>query len=141
MDSYMQDLQNIRDRIDNQMRQMQTPITQNFQFTPIYNTFRIVSNKDEVVREVVIGDTYFLGKDLKEFWIKNTRGDIRSFNLEEIIPKTEKDLLIEKLQKEIEELKGSVSHDTTDTNANTNEPATKEQSENVSVVSTSQTSE
>lgn len=137
MDTYMQDLQNIRDRIDNQMRQMQAPITQNFQFTPIYNTFRIVASKDEVVREVVIGDTYFLGKDLKDFWIKNTRGDIRSFSLEEIIPKTEKDLLIEKLQKEIEELKGSASHDTTSSNAEPNEPTTEEQSKDVSVVSAS----
>lgn len=38
---YMNDLQNMRDRIDNQMRQLSqyqpTPITQNFQITPSTN--------------------------------------------------------------------------------------------------------
>lgn len=42
---------------------------------------------------------------MTNLWIKNSKGDIRTFELQEIIPKDEKDILIENLQKQIEELK------------------------------------
>ena len=130
---YEQSLKSIIDQANGQLNQLHTsPITQNFQLSPI-NNFRIINSLEDVTKEIVLNDTYFLGKDLKDFWIKNSRGDIRTFKLEEIIPKDEKDLEIERLKKQIEEM-----------NANANstiKPTTKEQSEDVSNVSTSETSQ
>ena len=130
---YEQSLKSIIDQANGQLNQLHTsPITQNFQLSPM-NNFRIVNTKEDVEKEMVLNDTYFLGKELKDFWIKNSRGDIRSFELNEIIPKDEKDILIEKLQKQIEEMKRN--DDTT------NEHIAEEQSEDVSDVPTSKASE
>lgn len=130
---YEQSLKSIIDQANGQLNQLHTsPITQNFQLSPI-NNFRIVNNLEDVTKEMVLNDTYFLGKDLGDFWIKNSRGDIRTFELKEIIPKDEKDILIENLQKQIEEMKANVR--------TTNEPIAEEQSKDVSMVSTSQTNE
>ena len=132
---YEQSLKSIIDQANGQLNQLHTsPITQNFQLSPI-NNFRIVSSKEDVDKEMVLNDTYFLGKDLKDFWIKNSRGDVRSFELKEIIPKDEKDILIENLQKQIEELRGGKDVSTT------NEPIKTEQSKDVPMVSTSETNE
>ena len=129
---YEQSLKSIIDQANGQLNQLHTsPITQNFQLSPISN-FKIVSAKEDVEKEMVLNDTYFLGKDLTDFWIKNSRGDIRSFELNEIIPKDEKDLLIEKLQKQIEEMKGSAKDDAT-----TNEHITEEQPKDVPSISAS----
>jgi ribonuclease HII len=130
---YEQSLKSIIDQANGQLNQLHTsPITQNFQLSPISN-FKIVNAREDVEKEMVLNDTYFLGKDLKDFWIKNSRGDVRSFELSEIIPKDEKDILIEKLQKQIEEMRSSAT--------TTDEHITKEQSENVSNVPTSETNE
>ena len=131
--NYMTELQNMRDRIDNQIQQvaqqqqsmqpipMQQPsINQTFQLSP--NTqnsnMKLVNDIEDVKKEIVITDTYFLTKNMSNLWIKNTKGEIRTFTVEEIIPKDEKDLLIEDLQRQINELKGG------NKNANTqhNEP-------------------
>lgn len=120
--NYMTELQNMRDRIDNQINQMNqqqqnmaipqpTNLTQNFQLAnnPITN-FKLVNDIDDVNKEIVIADTYFLTNDFNNLYIKNSKGDIRTFNLKEIIPKDDKDILIENLQKQIEELKGGKSN-------------------------------
>lgn len=116
--NYLNELQNMRDRIDNQIQQVQqqpmpqipqpTNLTQNFQLAPnnSNSNFKIVNTVDEVQKEIVLTDTYFLSKDNTQMWIKNSKGDIRIFTVNEIIPKDEKDILIENLQKQIEELKG-----------------------------------
>ena len=130
---YEQSLKSIIDQANGQLNQLHTsPITQNFQLSPI-NNFRIVNALEDVEKEMVLNDTYFLGKELNDFWIKNSRGDIRTFELKEIIPKTEKDILIEKLQKEIEEMKANAT--------TTNGPTPEKQSKDVSSVSASQTDE
>lgn len=130
---YEQSLKSIIDQANGQLNQLHTsPITQNFQLSPISN-FKIIGSREDVDKEMVLNDTYFLGKDLKDFWIKNSRGDVRSFELNEIIPKDEKDILIEKLQKQIEEMKLN--------DRSTNEHITEEQPENVPSVPTSKTNE
>lgn len=130
---YEQSLKSIIDQANGQLNQLHTsPITQNFQLSPISN-FKIIASREDVDKEMVLNDTYFLGKDLKDFWIKNSRGDVRSFELSEIIPKDEKDLLIEKLQKQIEEMRRDDS--------TTNEHIAEEQSKDVPNVPTSQTNE
>ena len=114
--NYITELQNMRDRIDNQIQQVQhqqqnmqqpTNLTQNFQLAPnSVNNIKSANSLDDVQKEIVVGDTYFFNKDLTSMWIKNTKGNIRIFDIMEVIPKDEKDLLIEKLQKQIAELQG-----------------------------------
>ena len=114
--NYVTELQNMRDRIDNQIQQVQqqqqsmqqpTNLTQNFQLAPnSVSNVKSVNNIEEVQKEIVVTDTYFFNKDMTSLWIKNAKGDIRTFDIKEVIPKDEKDLLIENLQKQIEELKG-----------------------------------
>ena len=125
--NYVNELQNMRDRLDNQIQQIQqqqqsmpqmpiqqpTNLTQNFQLAPnnANSNFRVVTNIEDVQKEIVLTDTYFIDKDNSQMWIKNSKGDIRVFEVTEIIPKDEKDLLIENLQKQIEELKGGKSNE------------------------------
>lgn len=160
--NYMTELQNMRDRIDNQIQQVQqqqasipqpTNLTQNFQLAnnPLTN-FKLVNSIDDVNKEIVIADTYFLKNDFTNLWVKNSKGDIRTFNLEEIKQKDDKDLLIEKLQKEIKELKEANTNEydeqndkllfeqsSTELNEQFGEPITTNKSSNVSNISNSKT--
>jgi len=112
------DLKNMADSINNQIMQLQqqpipqmpqqpTNLTQNFQLAPTNSgNLQSVNSIEDVQKEIVLADTYFISKDLSALWIKNPKGDIRTFIVNEIIPKDEKDILIENLQKEIKQLKG-----------------------------------
>ena len=107
------------DRINNQMaelekmrEQLQKPVqqptnlTQNFQIAPTNReVIKYANSIDEVQRDMVIGDTPYFSKDMSVVWIKNTKGDIKTYELSEIVPKDNKDLQIEYLQAQIEELK------------------------------------
>ena len=113
------------DRINNQIaelekmrNQMQQPIqpptslTQNFQIAPTNReTIKYATSLDEVQRDMVVGDTPYFSKDMSIVWIKNTKGEIKTYELTEIIPKDEKDLMIESLQMQINELKGMVNNE------------------------------
>lgn len=97
------------EKMRNQMQQpiqQPTNLTQNFQLAPANrDVIKYASSIDEVQRDMVIGDTPYFSKDMSVVWIKNTKGDIKTYELNEIIPKDEKDLKIEYLQAQIEELK------------------------------------
>ena len=100
--------------------QQPTNLTQNFQLAPQNrDVIRYATSIDEVNRDMVIGDTPYFSKDMSVVWIKNTKGDIKTYELTEIIPKDEKDLQIEFLQSQIEELKGMIKNES---NAVINEP-------------------
>lgn len=120
---YMQDLQNMRDRIDQQMRQIQqnniqqpqtpTTVNQTFQISPQnQNTdnleSKIVKDIDEVKNTLVMKTGVFVTDDYSTIWIKDVTGNIRTFNTTEVIELDEKDKKIIALQNEIEELKGVV---------------------------------
>ena len=84
-----------------------TNLTQNFQLAPTNReVIRYANNIEEVQRDMVIGDTPYFSKDMSVVWVKNTKGEITTYELTEIIPKDEKDLQIELLQEQIKELKG-----------------------------------
>lgn len=107
------------DRINSQIAelekmktQMQQPIqpptnlTQNFQIAPTNrDVIKYATSIDEVQRDMVVGDTPYFSKDMSVVWIKNTKGDIKTYELNEIVPKDNKDLQIEYLQAQIKELK------------------------------------
>lgn len=82
-----------------------TNLTQNFQIAPNSTTMKYADSIEEVQRDIVVGDTPYFSKDMSVLWVKNTRGDIKSYELNEIIQKDEKDLQIEFLQAQIESMK------------------------------------
>lgn len=133
---YMQDLQNMRDRIDNQMRQMQqlqnqqqqhqqqmpTNLTQNFQIAPQTNNSELESKYAENINDVkstfVMKTGLFINKDFNTLWIKNVNGDIRVFALNEIIEQDPKDIEIQNLRNELENMKGMIRNANESVNTN-----------------------
>ena len=118
---YLQDLQNMKDRIDVQMRQLQQnqnqqipqPITQNFQLAPTNNNeleSKYVNSIEEVRNTFVIKTGLFINKDFSTLWIKDVTGNIRVFRLEEVIEMDDKDREILDLKKKIEEMKGKIEN-------------------------------
>lgn len=108
---YMQDLQGLRDRIDRQMQMANqnqpqtTPITQNFQLAPNQNNgIKYVSSIEDVKKELVFADTLFVNKEYTLLWVKNTLGEVKTYELREMIVKDEKDLKIEELEAKIDKL-------------------------------------
>ena len=113
------------EKMKNQMQQPITPptsLTQNFQLTPQNDVIKYANSIDEVGKNLVIGDTPYFSRDMSVVWIKNTKGDIDTYELKKIVPKDDKDLKIEYLQAQIEELKGMVKNEPL---TNVDEPITK----------------
>lgn len=117
------------DRINNQIAELEkmktqipmqqpTNLTQNFQIAPTNNVIKHAESMEEVQKNMVIGDTPFFSNDMSIVWIKSTNGEIKSYELKEITQKDEKDIQIEYLQAQIEELKKEVKKDESNTNVN-----------------------
>lgn len=118
--------------------QQPTNLTQNFQLAPTSrDVIRYASSMEEVQRDMVIGDTPYFSKDMTIVWVKNIKGEIKTYELKEILPKDEKDLKIDFLMAQIEELKKGMSID--ERNGDVNEPTSNaiesEKSSNVSTIS------
>ena len=125
------------DRINNQIAELEkmkqqipqapapTNLTQNFQIAPTNrDIIKYATSIDEVERDMVIGDTPYFSKDMSVVWIKNTKGEIKTYELNEIVPKDAKDLQIEYLQSQIEELKGKINNEQFNSNVNAEQVAT-----------------
>lgn len=124
--------QNILDQIDNQINQLvgmknqmrhntsqqqPTAINQTFQISPNNNNgIKYVNSIEDVQKETIFFDTPFFSKDLSVVWLKSPQGDIKAYELNEIIEKDEKDLQIEFLQEQVNELKGKIKHEQSNTN-------------------------
>ena len=126
----MQDLQNMKERIDKQMQQMQQfnqnqvqnqqpipqpqpQIHQSFQLAP-QNSFseiqaKYVSDINDVKNTFVMSLGMFLNKEMTTLWLKNINGEIRTFSLNEIIEQDPKDIEINNLKQELENMKLLVS--------------------------------
>ncbi len=116
------------DRINNQIAELEkmksqippipqpTPITQNFQIATPKDAMRYANSMDEVQREMVVTDTPYFSKDMAVVWVKNATGNVKTYELKEIVPKDQKDLQIEFLMAQIEELKGKINNEQYDTN-------------------------
>lgn len=105
INSQIADLEKMRTQLQQPPQQSQAPITQNFQLAPTTQTMRFVNTIEDVNNEIVYHDTPFFSKDMTVMWIKNTKGDIKTYELNEIVPKDSKDLQIEFLQSQIEDLR------------------------------------
>jgi len=134
---YMQSLEDMRNRIDNQIRQYQQnqmqmqqqpipQVTQNFQLAPTQNNAneleaKYANNIDEVKNTFVIKTGIFLNKDYSTLWLKDVSGNIRTFKTEEIIEVDERDKEIMALKQQIEEMKGMITNERNADNSNINE--------------------
>lgn len=125
--------QNMYEQIDNQISQLnamkeqmkhnatttqqQPAINQTFQLAPNgHGGVRYVNSIEDVSKETVFVDTPFFSKDMSVLWIKNASGDIKAYEINEIIQKDEKDLQIDLLMAKINELEGMIKNEPTTTN-------------------------
>lgn len=120
---YMQQ-QNL-DRINDQIKQLENirnqmqqpvPITQNFQLAPS-SSIRYAKSIEEVDKSPVMGDTPFFSQDMAVLWLKSASGEVKTYELKEIIKKDEKDLKIEFLMAQIEEMKNNAKSNSTNVDA------------------------
>lgn len=123
----MQDLQNMREKIDRQMQQMQqlnqnqmqqqqqpVPITQNFQLAPNPTNNELeskyVNNIDEVRNTFVMKTGVFVNKDFTSMWVKTTDGNIKTYELNEVIQQDPKDVEINNLKQEIQRMREMINY-------------------------------
>lgn len=113
------------DRINNQISELEklrnqltqpTSINQTFQLSPNQSGIRYSDSLEQVEKEQVFGDTPFFSKDMTVLWLKSSSGEVKSYELKEIVKKDEKDLKIEFLMAQIEELKKVVNNESSDAN-------------------------
>ena len=124
LNEQINNLERMKSQIQQTPMQQPTNLTQNFQLAPTNHTMRFVNTIDDVNKEVVYYDTPFFSKDMTVMWVKNTKGDIKSYELNEIVPKDAKDMQIEYLQAQIEELRGKIENDADVKNVNAKQNAT-----------------
>lgn len=103
IDMQIKELEKMRQNIP--QIQQPTNLTQNFSMMPQAPIIKYANSLDDVKREMVMGETPYFSKDMSVVWIKNVKGDIKTYELNEIVPKDNKDLQIEYLQAQIEELR------------------------------------
>ena len=128
------ELEKLRQQIPQQQIAPPTSLTQNFHLAPTNkDVIKYASSLDEVQRDMVIGDTPYFSKDMSVVWIKNTKGDIKTYELNEIIAKDDKDLMIENLQYQISELRKEIKNAKSNDDV-INEPIKDEKSTDVSNV-------
>lgn len=140
INSQIAELERIKQQIPNQTLSQPTNLTQNFQIAPSNQcVIKYANTISDVQREIVIGDTPFFSSDMSIVWIKNIKGEIKTYELTEIIPKDDKDIKIEYLQAQIEELKRGMKNEQSDAiiDDDFTEPIKREQSSSVSTISKS----
>jgi len=138
IDNEINNLQQMKDRMKNNVLPQQPSINQTFQLAPTNReVIRYANSIDDVQRDTVIGDTPYFSKDMTVAWVKSVNGNIKTYELKEIIPKDEKDVKIEFLQAQIEELKkGMIKNESiTDIDDTTTKPIKNEKPTNVSTIS------
>lgn len=112
------ELERIKSQIPQNVPQA-TNLTQNFQLAPANrDIIRYAVSIEDVQRDMVVGDTPYFSKDMSVVWIKNANGEIKTYELNEIIPKDNRDIQIEYLQAQIEELKRERRTNEPDTTTN-----------------------
>ncbi len=113
-----------------QPQNTQPAINQTFQLAPTnQSVMKFANTFDDVNKEMVYSDTPFFSKDLSVVWIKNSKGEIKSYEMKEIVQKDEKDLKIDYLIAQIAELKKGMNKN--ESNDNVNESIEKQESASV----------
>lgn len=138
IDKQISDLEKLKNQIQQQPMQP-TNLTQNFQIAPNRESIRYADSIEDVRKESVYGDTPFFSKDMSILWVKNVSNNIKAYELKEIVSKDEKDVKIEFLQAQIEELKKGMIENAKSNNEYVDEPIESEKSANVKNGRTSKT--
>ena len=134
------ELENMKKQM-NQQSMQPTNLTQNFQLAPNnQNGMRFANSIEEKQKSIITMDTPFFSNDMSVLWIKNAKGEIKSYELNEIIPKDEKDMQIELLMSQIQELKGMIQNERVNANVVKSEISTNTTTNDESVGSTTETS-
>lgn len=115
-DKQIQDLQNML-QMQQQMQQqsyMQQPqINQTFQLgNPNNNNdfdTKYVESIDDVKNILVYRNSLFINRDMSKLYFKDANGNIKTYELNEIIEKDEKDIEIDKQKNEINEQKNEIN--------------------------------
>ena len=113
--NYLQDWQNMRDRIDRQIQQyqynqqQQPQIQQTFQLAPNQNgnevDAKVAETIDEVSKSFVLKPTIFVNKNYSTMWVKDIGGNIRTFKTEEVVQVDESIQEINQLKRELADVK------------------------------------
>lgn len=104
IDNQINQLQQMREQIKN--NSIQPSINQTFQLAPTHqNAMKYANSINDVNKESVVVDTPFFSNDMSVVWIKNAKGEVRTYELNEIVERDSKDFQIEFLQAQIEELR------------------------------------
>lgn len=136
INAQINELERLKSQIPQNNPQQPTNLTQNFQLAPQnHDVIKYASSMEEVQRDMVIGDTPYFSKDMSVVWIKNTKGEIKTYELNEIIPLDSKDIKIQYLEAQIEELKKGMLNN--ESNANADETSSNSKPTNVSNARTS----
>ena len=136
VNAQINELEKIRNQLQNPVQP--TNLTQNFQIAPTNReVIKYANSIDEVNRDLVVGDTPYFSKDMSVVWIKNVKGEVKTYELNEIVHKDDKDLKIELLIAEIEELKKGIKNESSITNDD--ESIKSKKSTNVSTSRSSKT--
>ena len=131
IDSQIAELQKLKTQIPQLQNNQHPAINQTFQLAPNSQSgMKYVNSIEEVNKEMIFTDTPFFSKDLSVMWIKKTDGSIKSYEIKEIIKKDSKDLQIEFLMAQIEDLKEKVNAKPNYTNVD--EPIESKEPTNVS---------
>lgn len=138
IDKQIEELNKLKNQYQ-QPQQQPTNLTQNFSFTPMNReVIKYANSIEDVQKDSVIGETPYFSKDMNVVWIKSINGDIKTYELNEIVQKDDKDIQIDLLKAQINELKGMINNATTNDD-DVNEPIESKKSTNVSNGGTSKT--
>lgn len=100
------ELEKMKNQISSNPLPQPTNLTQNFQLAPTNNSpMRFANSIEDVKKEIVTANTPYFSNDLSVVWIKNIKGDIKAYEMKEIVEKDEKDIKIDYLTAQVEELK------------------------------------
>lgn len=147
----MQDLQNMKEKIDRQMQQMQqlnqNQMQQQPQIPQVNQTFQLAPNPtnneleskyanniDEVRNTFVMKTGVFVNKDFTSMWVKTTDGNIKTYELNEVIQQDPKDVEINNLKLELQKMKEMINYDNKSDvdNSDFNEPNKDEKPKRIS---------
>lgn len=105
INNQIKELESMKTQYQNmQPQQVPTNLTQNFQLAPNNTGIKYVNNIEEVKKELVFTDTLFPNKEYTLLFVKNAKGEIKTFELKGIIEKDEKDRKIDELMAKIDML-------------------------------------
>lgn len=141
-EQYIRNLQNLKNETEQKLQQammmQQNPsvppsINQTFQITPNnqnnINDFdgKLVKNSDDVKNTLALKQTLFINENRDTLWIKDVSGAIKTYSLQEIVELDEKDVEINNLKKELQELKEMMKNEQRN-NKYVDDTATKQKS-------------